>query len=113
MFESDGLALERTLSGIDLGLDRALSGDMRAFFYMPLMHAESRSAQDACVRVFRELAESTDGADGERLGHFARYAELHRDVVERFGRFPHRNATLGRSSTPEETEFLASGGPTF
>lgn len=114
MYESDGLALERALSGIELGFDRALPGDLRAFFYMPLMHAESRATQDACVRLFRDFANSIeDGDSAERIRNNLKYAELHRDVVLRFGRFPHRNEILGRASSPDEIAFLEGGGPTF
>lgn len=113
MYEADARALEIALSGIDLRFDRALPGDLRAFFYLPLMHAESRAAQEACVRLFREFATELPGPEGERIRNNLRYAELHRDVVERFGRFPHRNPLLGRATTPEEQRFLDDGGPTF
>lgn len=113
MHESDARALDVALSGIDLGFDRALPGDLRSFCYMPLMHAESRAAQDACVRLFRDYAAELPGPEGERIRGNLKFAELHRDIVARFGRFPHRNAILGRASTEEERRYLDEGGATF
>jgi len=113
MHESDARALDIALSGIDLAFDRALPGDLRAFFYMPLMHAESRAAQDACVRLLRDFAAELPGPEGERIRNNLKFAEQHRDIVVRFGRFPHRNAILGRRSSPEEQRYLDEGGLTF
>jgi uncharacterized protein (DUF924 family)/nitroreductase len=113
MHESDARALDIALSGIDLGFDRALPGDLRAFCYMPLMHAESRAAQDACVRLFRDYAAELPGPDGERIRSNVKFAELHRDIIVRFGRFPHRNAILGRTPTDDERQYLDEGGATF
>jgi uncharacterized protein (DUF924 family) len=73
---------------------------MRIFFYMPLEHAEDLGLQSRCCALFEAA-----GND-----EYLRYAVLHRDVIARFGRFPHRNACLGRVSTSEEVEFLAAGG---
>jgi uncharacterized protein (DUF924 family) len=68
---------------------------------MPLMHSEDLADQERCVEIFKE--------HGENL----KYAEAHRDIVKRFGRFPHRNEVLGRQSTPEEIEFLKQPGSSF
>ena len=78
------------------GFDRATDLPMRQFFYMPFMHSEALVDQDRCVRLFEELD------DAEQL----RYANEHRDVIKKFGRFPHRNRALGRVTTPTEQAFL-------
>ena len=113
-FSQDAKALALTMSGIDLGMDRSLPPLERGFFYMPLQHAESPQAQERAVRVYEALAEEHAEAPlGPLLQEFAEYARLHRDIVVRFGRFPHRNRQLGRNDTPEERSFKASGGPSF
>jgi uncharacterized protein (DUF924 family) len=81
---------------------------MRAFAYMPFEHAEGLAMQDEAVRLFSRLA-----ATAPELAHMADYAERHRAVIERFGRFPHRNDILGRVSTTEEIEFLRHPGSSF
>ena len=80
----------------------ALSADRRKFAYMPFMHAEDLQAQERCVALCRDRLD--DG--GATLG----FAEEHRDIIARFGRFPHRNDELGRDSTAEEIAFLEGGG---
>ncbi|MGB6230092.1 MAG: DUF924 family protein [Litorimonas sp.] len=88
---------------VERGWDLELADpDHRKFAYMPFMHAEDLSAQNRCV----ELASTRLSDEGST----ARHAVAHRDVIERFGRFPHRNAVLGRDSTAEEIEFLENGG---
>jgi len=107
-FAQDEKALGLALSGMQLGADGALSPVERMFFYMPLQHAESREVQDESVAAFRRLAGE---APEEMRGAFAagvKFAELHRQIIERFGRFPHRNRVLGRESTREEIEYLQS-----
>ncbi|WP_298913437.1 DUF924 family protein [uncultured Algimonas sp.] len=94
-----GVAERAVDRGFDLELD---DPDRRKFLYMPFMHAEDLAAQNRCV----ELTGSRLNDGGSTLRH----AKAHRDVIERFGRFPHRNSVLGRDSTEEEVEFLASGG---
>jgi uncharacterized protein (DUF924 family) len=101
-FASDARALKAACAALDRGFDRELSPPERGFLYMPLMHSEALADQERCVELFRP-----EGA--ERL----RYAEMHRDIVRRFGRFPHRNEILGRPSTPEEIEFLKQPGSSF
>ncbi|HKZ73520.1 MAG TPA: DUF924 family protein [Steroidobacteraceae bacterium] len=111
-FAQDAKALGLALSGMQVGADAALDPAERLFFYMPLQHAESRDAQDESVAAFRRLA--TEAPESLRDGFQAalRYAELHRSLIERFGRFPHRNRVLGRETTPEELAYLR-GGETF
>ncbi|MCE7797809.1 DUF924 domain-containing protein [Sphingobium sufflavum] len=99
-FAADPLGLELALSGIAAGYHRLLPPDRRAFLYMPLMHAEDRGVQHFALRCFAD----------EGLEKNLDFARAHRDVIERFGRFPGRNAALGRASTPEEQSFLAEGG---
>lgn len=113
-FAADDAALGLTLDGIEAGLDRALAPLERVFFYMPLQHAESREVQQRSVDVFSALAEAVAPAHvRELLRSSAEYARQHRDIIERFGRFPHRNAVLGRPSTAAEREYLDAGAPSF
>ena len=77
------------------------------FLYLPLEHSEDLATQERCVELFRELARETGSAEVEQ---FARYAEAHREVIARFGRFPHRNAMLGRESSAEELAYLERHG---
>lgn len=109
MFAADELALGASLEGIALGFDRKLAADERSFLYMPLMHSERIEVQERSVELFGELARENGDATEEGKS----YAERHRDIVLRFGRFPHRNALLGRESTPEEVEFLKQPGSSF
>jgi uncharacterized protein (DUF924 family) len=107
MFENDDKALSLALAGIDAGEDRELRAYERQFLYMPLMHAEQLAAQDRCCELFAALARAHPGADSTR------WADQHRAIIARFGRFPHRNALLGRQSTAEEEAFLAQPGSSF
>jgi uncharacterized protein (DUF924 family) len=113
MFAGDALALAAALSCIDRGLHRALRLDERSTIYMPLMHSEHLSLQERCVQLYREFAdEVSNGARASLLSRVG-YAERHRDIVRKFGRFPHRNPLLGRTSTPAEIEFLKGPGSSF
>ncbi|MFZ5539906.1 MAG: DUF924 family protein [Pseudomonadota bacterium] len=98
------LALVRTL--VERGEDRALAPIERWFAYLPFEHAESLDAQRESLRLFAALAQ-----DG--LAEPLAWAQKHYDIIARFGRFPHRNAILGRASTPEEIEFLRQPGSRF
>ena len=112
-FATDAQALALTLSGMQSAADAALEVVERIFFYMPLQHAESREVQEESVAAYRRLLSE---APPELHGHFAsalRCAENHRAIIERFGRFPYRNHTLGRSSTPQERDWLSEGGSSF
>lgn len=113
-FAQDSRALDLTLGGIESGLDRQLGLLERMFFYMPLQHAESLEVQQRGVAEFARLAaEAPSGYLGSALAGSADYAKQHRDIIARFGRFPHRNATLGRPSTPAEASYLALDAPKF
>ena len=107
-FAGDARARAIALAMIDAGDDGALHPLQRAFVYLPLEHAEDLALQDRCVALFEALAAEHLGS-AENLD----YAHRHRDVIRRFGRFPHRNAALGRTSTPEEEEYLATPGSGF
>ncbi|HEX8011398.1 MAG TPA: DUF924 family protein [Casimicrobiaceae bacterium] len=106
-FAGDALAFAIAEEAIGRGDDRALASVERWFMYMPYQHAESLPAQERSVALFRALREETGLADP------LRWAERHAEVIRRFGRFPHRNAILGRASTPEEIAFLAAPGSRF
>lgn len=99
-FAADPLARSLTEQAIVAGWDRALSPPERVFLYMPLMHAEDAEGQARSVAMFDALG----------LAENAKFAHDHADVFARFGRFPSRNAALGRESTEEERAYLAAGG---
>jgi uncharacterized protein (DUF924 family)/predicted DNA-binding protein with PD1-like motif len=107
-FEGDAQALQLARRLVHQGLDRQLAPVQRWFVYMPFEHAEDIAAQDESVRLFTELAQAGPGFDSA-----LDYAHRHRDVIARFGRFPHRNAILGRDSTPAEQEYLSQPGAGF
>lgn len=109
----DGRALEVALEGIDRGEDEALGPHERAFLYMPLMHAEDRRTQNRCVTLFAACEEPSEGRVRDEMARYRGYAERHRAVVERFGRFPHRNEVLGRTSTGDEVAYLAKNPAGF
>jgi uncharacterized protein (DUF924 family) len=112
-FAYDKRALALTLSGLQSAADAALEVIERLFFCMPLQHAESREAQQESLSAYQRLLVE---APPELRGPFAgamRAAENHHAIIERFGRFPYRNATLGRADTPEETDWLRQGGARF
>ena len=112
-FATDPMALELALSGMRVGADGSLHVVERLFFYMPLQHAEDREIQDQSVAVLGTLTLEASGHMRDALEECARFAQLHRDIVRRFGRFPHRNAILGRSSTALEREYLRTEAPDF
>lgn len=108
-FATDAQALEAARSGIDVGMDRELGYDERAFLYLPFEHSERIVDQHTCVGLFVALRDETPSGFRHLTGSYLGYAQQHRDIVIRFGRFPHRNAILGRTSTAEEQAFLAGG----
>lgn len=112
-FASDALALSAAREGITLGMDRGLELDLRAFFYMPFEHSEMLLDQHTAVGLFAQLRDETPPPHRHHTGQGLRHAQQHRDIVERFGRFPHRNALLDRSSTPEEVDFLGQASGRF
>ncbi|VXC24145.1 DUF924 family protein [Massilia sp. 9I] len=107
-FAGDTLALANARQLVDSGEHLALLPVERQFVYMPFEHAEDARLQEQCVSLFTDLAAAHEGF-GEALD----YAHRHRGVIARFGRFPHRNAILGRASTPEELAFLELPGSSF
>jgi len=113
MFAADARALEVAEEGIARGDDRALAFAERQFLYMPLEHAEDLAAQERCVELFRAWREELPTELRDGLTEALDYAIAHRDIIARFGRFPHRNAILGRESTAEELEFLEQPGSSF
>jgi uncharacterized protein (DUF924 family) len=105
-FATDPLARSAARDGIDRGRDRMLSIDERSIFYLPFEHSESADDQRLSVALFTQLLAETPAAHRAAIDESLRYARAHRDIVVRFGRFPHRNAALGRASTDAELEFL-------
>ncbi len=106
-FATDPLAREVAVSLIQTRSDRCLLPIERLFVYLPFMHSEDLAHQRQSVALFQQLAQERDYLDS------VSYAIRHREIIERFGRFPHRNAILGRPSTPEEVEFLQQPGSSF
>ncbi|QNP41764.1 DUF924 family protein [Lysobacter solisilvae (ex Woo and Kim 2020)] len=98
-YATDGLAREYATRALTLGFDTQVDVALRTFFYLPFEHSEAMVDQDRAVELFARLP-----------GDGLRWAQLHHDIIRRFGRFPHRNAALGRASTTEERAFLAEGG---
>ncbi|HET7921866.1 MAG TPA: DUF924 family protein [Gammaproteobacteria bacterium] len=102
-FASDGVALVLAQEAVRAAADQALPQARRLFLYMPFMHSESRTVHATAERLFRALG----------LAENLKYELAHKAIVDRFGRYPHRNAVLGRDSTPEELEFLQQPGSSF
>lgn len=108
-FAGDGRAQRLVLQSLALEQDTELPTIGRVFLYMPLMHAESTALQDECVLKFEALQRQSPPDLQARTQGNLKAAREHADIVRRFGRFPHRNAVLGRPSTPEEDSFLQHG----
>ena len=106
-FATDALALAQSRAALARGFDRELLPVERQFIYLPLEHSEVLADQDRCLALMHELAAFTQ----TRELHI--WAEKHRVIIQRFGRFPHRNKILGRASTAAETEFLKEPGSSF
>ena len=107
-FAGDAQALALAQSLTEQSLDQQLPPMLRAFAYLPFEHAEDLAMQARAVELFQLLSQAQPGFDG-----MLDYAQRHQEVIARFGRFPHRNAILGRPSTPEEVEFLRQPGSSF
>jgi uncharacterized protein (DUF924 family) len=107
-FAGDARALAAAQALVASGHDRALAGVQRQFVYLPFEHAEDLAMQRESMRLFAQLER-----DQPAVGELLIWAQRHHDIVERFGRFPHRNAALGRTSTPEELAFLQQPGSGF
>ncbi|MFM5635042.1 DUF924 family protein [Aeromonas veronii] len=113
-FAQDPLARDLCLKGLSIGADQSLSPLARIFFYLPLEHAESREQQARSVALFEALAAEQASTPAQAtFAGFADFARRHQVIIERFGRFPHRNDILGRTSTPEEAAFLQQPGSGF
>jgi uncharacterized protein (DUF924 family) len=106
-FATDPLAREVAAVLVQRGTDRQLLPVERMFVYLPFMHSENLTRQRQSVALFRQLAQDCSYMDSQS------YALRHKEIIERFGRFPHRNAILGRPSTPEEIEFLQQPASSF
>jgi uncharacterized protein (DUF924 family) len=107
-FATDAAALAQAEAALAQGFDARLLPVERVFLYLPFEHSEALARQDRAVALFAALAREHAGFDD-----YLDYAERHRAVIRRFGRFPHRNAILGRPATPEEIEYLAQPGSGF
>ena len=117
-FSGDAAALHWAEHGRAQSWDRSLPLMARAFAYLPLEHSEDLARQDRSVEAFQVLLADAESAEAQgdmldTIRSYLDYAERHRDVIRRFGRFPHRNAILGRASTPAEQEYLAQPGAGF
>jgi uncharacterized protein (DUF924 family) len=99
-FATDPLARAVAERAIAHGFDASVASAERAFFYLPFMHSENPADQERSLALWRQAGD----------GKNRKYAELHASIIRRFGRFPHRNAVLGRTTTPEEQAFLDAGG---
>lgn len=109
-FGGDPVALAVAGSAVERGFDRELACPGRAFLYHPFEHSEDPEDQERSVMLFETLAAEATPRWHEFVADFVPYAHAHRDVIARFGRFPHRNAILGRVNTAEERDYLDRGG---
>ena len=114
-FSFDEFSLSACQKGMDARHDTALFPIERVFFYMPLMHSEDIEIQKTSVKTFSSLADEFRNSPEvfKFLSGSADFARRHFNIIEKFGRYPHRNEILGRKSTPEETEFLKQKGSSF
>ena len=112
-FRWDAVALEWCREGLEGAIDAVLEPIERVFFYLPLEHSEAHADQIESVRRFTALRDEAAGADRETLENMLSFAIAHERVISRFGRYPHRNAALGRVSTAQERAFLTEPGSSF
>lgn len=112
-YEKDKAALKLCVEGAMAKKDKGLAPIYRVFFYMPLQHAESRKIQAKSREIFRRLAEAVSPTYKETFETIAQFADLHADIIERYGRFPHRNKLLNRKNSAEEEQYLAGDTQTF
>jgi uncharacterized protein (DUF924 family) len=112
-FKSDNQALAITTDGIERGMDSDLRPIERVFFYMPLEHSESIEIQDKSVDMFKVLVQEVPDELKDRMKGYLDFALEHQHIIQRFGRFPHRNKLLNRESSTEEIEFLTKPGSSF
>ena len=112
-FAMDKAALKLCVEGAMEKKDKGLTPIQRVFFYMPLQHTESRKVQGKAVEIYNRLCEAVSPTHRETFETIAQFAELHHDIIEQFGRFPHRNKMLNRENTAEENKYLAGDSPDF
>jgi len=112
-FSMDKAALKLCVEGAMEKKDKGLTPIQRVFFYMPLQHSESRKVQEKSCQIYNKLAGAVSTTYKETFETIAQFAELHADIVMKFGRFPHRNTMLNRENTAEEDEYLSGDAPTF
>lgn len=112
-FAGDALALSWCREGLEQGADQVLRPIERVFFYLPLEHSESLADQDESVRRFEALLAGVAPELQKIFQTYLDFACRHREIIARFGRFPHRNRILGRTTTPEEAQFLQQPGSGF
>jgi uncharacterized protein (DUF924 family) len=112
-FAHDALARTWCVEGIENAVDRRLRPIECVFLYLPLEHSESMADQDRAVALFTVLLDGAAETQREAFANFLDFARRHRDIIARFGRFPHRNRVLGRASTPAEQAFLQQPGSSF
>ncbi|KQY92690.1 hypothetical protein ASD21_15060 [Caulobacter sp. Root1455] len=103
-FATDGKARSIAVAAVAAGHDKAVAPELRPFFYLPYEHSESLADQETCIALCEGLLKDTGDADT------LKWAIVHRDIIARFGRFPHRNKALGRTTTAAEQAFLDEGG---
>jgi uncharacterized protein (DUF924 family) len=113
MFESDRHALSIANDAITRGDERVLRFAERGFLYLPFEHSESLADQDQCVALLRAFRNEADPELRSGVDYWIDFAERHRDIIRRFGRFPHRNVALERTSTAAELNFLKEPGSSF
>jgi uncharacterized protein (DUF924 family) len=112
-FAFDEMAQRLTLNALHAGVDQQMRPIERVFAYLPLEHAEDLPLQRRSLTCFEALASEAPEPHKKLYDSYLDYARRHFDIIERFGRFPHRNATLSRTSTPDEVAFLATPGSSF
>jgi uncharacterized protein (DUF924 family)/diadenosine tetraphosphate (Ap4A) HIT family hydrolase len=108
-FAGDERAQRLAREMVERKVDQTLTADQRVFVYLPFEHGESREWQELSLKMYEQLRDQA----GEKYQNYLTYAEKHAVIIEKFGRYPHRNEALGRESTPEEKAFLAGPGSTF
>ncbi|PKM22484.1 MAG: DUF924 domain-containing protein [Gammaproteobacteria bacterium HGW-Gammaproteobacteria-14] len=108
-FSGDHRAVTLVLEGLARGMDKELPWVGRVFFLMPLMHAEDEALQQRCVDEFRQLQQQAPADIAEHIASNVEFALEHLEIIQRFGRFPHRNDALARESSPEEQDYLQTG----
>jgi len=112
-FASDNKALELTRAMLGSGAFEQLGFTERAFVLMPYQHAEDLAIQQEGIQIYKKQADSAPPEWKDIVEGYLGFAQSHLELIEQFGRFPHRNAVLGRENTPEESDYLNSGGARF